>query len=352
MGRLSSSRGAKSSAHSRPARAARIKRVLGTGKQLIVADFPFNTIDHFLLAQLVVDTGFARSLKREGEGFRLSLFCSLPPGERRRLLLWSPLDGMTILSVSEISTEDGGRAWVFGAAWKTDTLLAAVAYEGHCLAAAWCGQEQRFYDPHSTDGADPITRIALIRWCRLPGLRHDPDAHRAAAHRPIGVLPGGDACAVALLDDGLPADLEMEFEDRQSPRGELFKVIFHEAYIRPTQGKVEEVFNGLPNDFDRLMTYHPLLGCRALQAVLSRLVRQSKVQTRALLVAMQLQLLSLRGSAGEHDMARQEGELRNRARSTFSENSEPMDDSEWRKLVEPIMEHLSPAHCIGQPGGR
>ena len=117
---------------------------------------------------------------------------------------------------------------------------------------------------------------------------------------------------VALLDHGLPADLELAFEDRQSPRGELFQVIFREAYIHPTQGKVEEVFSGLPNDFDWLMTYHPLLGCRALQAVLARLVRQSKEQTRVLLVAMQLQLLSLGGNAGDHDMARREGELRNR----------------------------------------
>jgi hypothetical protein len=320
-------------------RAARIRRVLGTGKQLIVTDFPFNTMDHFLLAQLAVDTGFARSLEREGERFRLSLFRSLPPGERHRLLLWSPLDGMTILSVSEISTEDGGRAWSFRAPWKTDTLLAAVAYEGHCLAAAWWGQEQRFYDPHPTGGADPLTRIALIRWCRLPGLRPDPDAQHQPLIGRLVCFPV-EMVRVALLDDGLPADLEMEFEDRQSPRGELFNVIFREAYIRPTQGKVEEVFDGLPNDFERLMTYHPLLGCRALQAVLPQLVRQSEEQTRALLVAMQLQLLSLRGSAGDLDMARREGELRNRARSTFNENGEPMDDSEWRKLVEPIMQNL------------
>jgi hypothetical protein len=146
---------------------------------------------------------------------------------------------------------------------------------------------------------------------------------------------------VALLDDGLPADLGLEFEDRQSPRGELFNVIFREAYIRPTQGEVKEVFNGLPpNDFDRLMTYHPLLGCLALQAVLPRLVQQSEGQTRALLVAMQLQLLSLGGNALEHHMARREGELHSRARSTFSENGVSMDDSEWRKLVEPIMRHL------------
>jgi hypothetical protein len=146
---------------------------------------------------------------------------------------------------------------------------------------------------------------------------------------------------VALLDDGLPADLELAFEDRQSPRGELFNVIFREAYVRPTQGKVEEVFNGLlPSDFDLLMTYHPLLGCRALRAVLPELVQQCKEQTRALLTAMQLRILSLSGNAGEHDMARREGDLRNRARSTFSEKGEPMDDFEWRKLVDPIMQHL------------
>jgi hypothetical protein len=320
-------------------RAARIKRVLGTGKQLIVADSPFNTIDHFLLAQSAVDTGFARSLEREGETFRLSLFRSLPPGDRRRLFLWSPINGMTILGGSEIFTEEGGLAWTFRAPWETDTLLAAIAYEGHCVAAAWCGRERRFYDPHATDGADPLTRIALIRWCRLPGLLPDPDARQQALIDRLVCFPL-EMVRVALLDDGLPAKLELEFEDRQSPRGELFQVIFREAYVRPTQGKVEEVFNGLPNDFDRLMTYHPLLGCRALEAVLSRLVQQSKEQTRALLLAMQLQLLSLGGNAGEHDMARREGELRGRAHSTFSENGEPMDDAEWRKLVEPIMQHL------------
>jgi hypothetical protein len=321
-------------------RAARIKRVLGTGKQLLVADSPFNTTDHFLLAQSAVDTGFARSLEREGKRFRLGLFRSLPPGDRRRLFLWSPTDGMTILGGSEIFTEEGGRAWVFHAPWETDTLLAAIAFEGRCLAAAWCGQERRFYDPHATDGADPLTRIALIRWCRLPGLRPDPDAQQLPLTDRLACFPM-EMVRVALLDDGLPADLELEFEDRQSPRGELFNVIFREAYVRPAQGKVEEVFTGLlPKDFDRLMTYHPFLGCRALQAVLSRLVQQSKQQTRALLVAMQLQLLSLGGNAGEHDMARREGELRSRARSTFSENGEPIDDSEWRKLVEPIMRHL------------
>jgi hypothetical protein len=320
-------------------RAARIRRVLGTGKQLIVANSPFNTTDHFPLAQSAVDNGFARSLEREGERFRLSLLRSLPPGERHGLFLWSPIDGITILGVSEISTEDGGRAWAFHAPWETDTLLAAVVYEGHCLAAAWCGQERRFYDPHATDGVDVLTRIALIRWCRLPGLRPDPDAHQQPLIGRLVCFPV-EMARVAQLDDGLPADLELAFEDRESPRGELFKVIFREAYVHPTPGKVEEVFNGLPNDFDRLMTSHPLLGCRALKAVLSRLVLQSKEQTRALLVAMQLQLLSLRGNAGEHDMARREGELRNRARSTFSENGEPMDDSELRDLVEPIMRHL------------
>jgi hypothetical protein len=321
-------------------RAARIKRVLGTGKQLIVADSPFNTMDHFPLAQSAVDTGFAKSLERKGERFRLSLFRSLPPGERHRLFLWSPIDGMTILGASEISAEDGGREWAFRAPWETYTMLAAVAYEGHCLASAWCGQERWFYDPHATDGVDQLTRIALIRWCRLPGLRPDPDAQQQPLIGRLACFPL-EMVRVGLLDDGLPANLELEFEDRQSPRGELFKVIFHEAYIRPTQGKVEEVFNGLvQNDFDRLMTFHPLLGCRALQAVFPRLVQQSKEHTRALLVAMQLQLLSLGGKAGEHDMARREGELRNRARSTFSENGEPMDDSEWRKLVEPIMQHL------------
>jgi hypothetical protein len=318
-------------------RAARIKRVLGTGKPLIVADSPFNTIDHFSLAQSAVDTRFARALEREGKKCRLSLFCSLPPGERHRLFLWSPTGGKAILGMSEISTEDGGRAWAFNAPWETDTLLVAVAYEGHCLATAWCGQEQRFYDPHTTDGADPLTRIALIRWCRLPGLRPDPDAQQQPLIGRLVCFPL-EMVRVALLDDGLPP--ELEFEDRQSPRGELFNVIFREAFIRPTQGMVEQVFDRLPNDFDRLMTYHPLLGCRALQAILPRFVQQSKERTRLLLVAMQLQLLSLGGNPLEHDMARREGELRSRARSAFSENGEPMDDSEYRKLVDPIIQHL------------
>jgi hypothetical protein len=321
-------------------RAARLKRVLGTGKQLIVADVPFNTTNRFLLAKSAVDTGFAQSLERDGERFRLSLFRSLPPSDRHRLFLWSPIDGMTILGVTEISTEDGSRGWAFRAPWETDTLLAAVAYEGHCLATAWCGQEERFYDPHATDGADPLTRIALIRWCRLPGLRPDPDAQQRPLIGRLVCFPM-EMVRVALLDHGLPEDLELMFEDQQSPRGELFNVIFREAYVGPTQGNVEGVFNGLlPNDFDRLMTYHPLLGCRALQTVLPELVQQSKEQTRALLIAMQLRLLSLSGNAGSHDMARREGELLSRARSTFSENGEPMDDSERRGLIEPIMQHL------------
>lgn len=321
-------------------RAGRIKRVLGTGQPLIIASSPFNTVDHFPLATSAVETGFARSLQREGEGFRLKLFRSLPPGERRRLFLWSPTDGIALLGGSEISSEDGGRSWIFQAPWETDTLLAAVTNEGYWIASAYCGEERRFYDPQATDGLDPLTRIALIRWARLPGLRPDPDAGQEPLIGRLTSFPV-EMVRVALLDDGLPVDLGLAFEDRQSPKGELFNVIFREAYIHPTQGELGEVFHCLEqNDLDRLMTYHPLLGCRALQAILPDLVQQSRKQTRALLTAMQLRLLSLSGNAGEHDMARRENELFNRACFTFSENGEAMDGSYWRELIEPVIQHL------------
>src|SRR5262249_31633810 len=60
-------------------RPARIRRVLGTGRELAVADRPFNTQDRFRLARSSMDTGLARSLEQEGEGFRLSLFRPLLP---------------------------------------------------------------------------------------------------------------------------------------------------------------------------------------------------------------------------------------------------------------------------------
>jgi hypothetical protein len=322
-------------------RAARIRRVLGTGKELVVADWPFNTRDRFRLARSAVDTGLARSLERAGEAFRLRLFRALLPGERRRLFLWSPMHGMAFLSASEISTEDGGRAWTFRAPWETDTLLTAVAYEGRCIATAWDGHERRFFDPEATDGMDVLTRIALVRWCRLPGLQNDPEAPQypligRLAQHPLEVV------RVALLDEGLPTAMGLEFEDRQSPRGESFNVIFREAFVLPTQeGNLAALFHGLPNDFNRLMANHPLLGGRALQAVLPPLAAQSVAQTRMLLGAMRLQLLSLTANTGPLAIAQREAELLHRARGTFSEDGEPMDEYGVREgLIRPVMCHL------------
>jgi hypothetical protein len=322
-------------------RAARIRRVLGTGKEVVVADRPFNTRDRFRLARSAVDTGFARSLERKGEGFRLSLFRALLPGERHRLFLWSPTHGTTILGASEISAEDGGHAWIFRAAWETDTLLAAVAYEGRCVAAAWCGQDRQFYDPHATDGLDLLGRIALIRWCRLPGLRPDLDAQQYPLIGRLARFPL-EMVRVALLDEGLPDGTALVFDDRQSPRGELFNVIFREAYVQPTQGDMAAVFDRLPSDsFDHLMAYHPLLGCRSLQAVLSRLIQESVPLTRMLLRGMQVQLLSVTANAGSQIIARREAELLDRARITCCENSELMDENAVREgLVLPVMRHL------------
>jgi hypothetical protein len=321
-------------------RATRIRRVLGTGKELIVADRSFNTFDHFQAAPSVMDTGFARSLERNREEFHLCLFRALLPGDRHRLFLWSPLHGMTFLEASAISAADGGRAWTFRASWETDTLLAAVAYEGQCIAAAWCGQDERFYDPHATDGLDPVGRIALIRWCRLPGLRPDPDARQSPLIGRLASFPL-EMVRIALLDEGLPEGLGLVFDDRQSPRGELFNVIFREVYLRPTQGDMSAVFNGLPNDFNRLMVYHPLLGCRALQTVVPQLVEKSGPQTRMLLSAMRLQFLSLGGVASSQDIVRREGELLARACYSFSENGEPMAENAVREgLIDPVMQEF------------
>jgi hypothetical protein len=329
-------------------RAARIRRVLGTGKELIVADWPFNTRDRFRLAPSAVDTGLARSLERAGERFRLRLFRALLPGQRHRLFLWSPMHGMTFLGASEISTEDGGRAWTFRAPWETDTLLTAIAYEGRCSATAWDGHERQLFDPEATDGTDVLTQIALVRWCRLPGLRNDPEAPQYPLIGRLAQHPL-EMARVALLDEGLPSTLGLEFEDRQSPRGELFNVIFREAYVLPTQeGNLAALFDGLPNDFNRLMANHPLLGCRALQAVLPRLVAQSVPQTRMLLGAMRLQLLSLGANAGPQAVAQREAELLDRARGTFSEDGEPMDEYGVREgLIRPVMCHLFQAAPMG-----
>jgi hypothetical protein len=329
-------------------RAARIRRVLGTGRELIVADRPFNTHDRFRVSRSAVDTGLARSLEGEGGRLRLSLFRPLLPGDQHRLVLWSPGHGVEILDDSAISAEDGGRAWAFRAPWETDTLLAAVAYEGWCLAAAWCGQDRRFYDPHATDGLDLLGRIALIRWCRLPGLRPDPGAQQYPLIHRLARFPL-EMVRVALLDEGLPEGTPLVFDDRQSPRGELFNVIFREAYVRPTQGDMAVVFDGLPPDsFDRLMAYHPLLGCRSLQAVLPRLVQKSVPHTLMLLRAMQLQLLSVSVNAGSQIIARREAELLDRARITCCENGELMDENAVREgLVLPVMRHLFDDASLG-----
>jgi hypothetical protein len=328
-------------------RPARIRRVLGTGKKLIVADRPYLTREYFPLSQSAVDTGLARSLEHQGERFRLSLFRSLLPGERHRLVLWSPGHGVRTFDPSEISADDGGRAWAFRAPWEADTMLAAVAYEGRCLATAWSGLGQGFYDPHATDGLDLLGRISLIRWCRLPGLQPDSDAQQYPLIGRLARFPL-EMVRVALLDEGLPEGLGLVFDDRQSPRGELFNVIFREAYVRPTQGDMGAIFD-LPFDsFNRLMAYHPLLGCRALQAVLPRLVAQSVPETRMLLGAMRLQLLSLVANAGPQAIDNREAELLRRARGTFSENGEPMDEYGVREgLVRPVMGDLFDGNPLG-----
>jgi hypothetical protein len=329
-------------------RAGRIRRVLGTGKELILADRPFNTQDRFRLSRSAVDTGLARSLECEDEGLRLSLFRSLLPGERHRLVLWSPSHGVAILGASEFSAEDGGRVWAFSTRWETNTLLAAVAYEGICIASAWRGEDERFYDPHATDGLDLMKRMALIRWCRLPGLRPDPDAQEYPLIGRLARFPL-EMVRVALLDEGLPEYLGLVFEDRQSPRGELFNVIFREMYVQQAQGDMTVVFDSLPLDhFNRLMAYHPLLGCRSLQAVLPRLVQESVPQTRMLLRAMQLQLLSLSGTPDSQSIVRREADLLDRARITCCENGELMDENAVREgLVLPVMGLLFDAAPLG-----
>jgi hypothetical protein len=109
------------------------------------------------------------------------------------------------------------------------------------------------------------------------------------------------------------------------------------------------VFDRLPSDsFDRLMTYHPLLGCRSLQAVLPRLVQESVSHTRMLLRAMQLRLLSVSANAGSQIIARREAELLDRARITCCENGELMDENAVREgLVLPVMRHLFDDASLG-----
>ena len=322
-------------------RATRIRRVLGTGKELIVADRPFITENRFRLSRSAEDTGMARSLEKDGERFRLSLFRSLQPGNKHRLVLWAPSHGVEVLPASAISAENGGRLWVFRAPWETDTLLAAVEYEGCCLGAAMWGQERSLYDPHSADGIDVLMRIALIRWCRLPGLRPDPEERQYPLIRRLARYPL-EMVRVALLDAGLPTDLGLVFEDRQSARGELFNVIFREAYVRPIQGDLAMVFENLSFDnLYRLMAYHPLLGCRVLQTIIPQLLARNAIETRRLLIAMQLHLLSLGGNAGPHDIFRREEELLYRARCTFSENGQPMDEYAVRQgLIDPVIQQL------------
>lgn len=326
-----------------PGPAARIRPVLGTGQELVVADRPLNTLACFRLARSAVDTGLARSLERAGAAFCLRFFRPLPPAERHRLFLWSPSHGTTILPASAICSEDEGRAWVFRAPWETDTLLASAAYAGACVGTAFYGQERRFYDPSADDGLAPLQRIALVRWCRLPALRRDPDALQ---HPLIGRLAPYplEMTRVALRDEGLPEGANLVFEDRTSPRGELFNVIFREVYVRPTQGDVAAAFHGLSHDdFLRLMAYHPLLGCRVLQAVLPQLATQSVMHTQMLLKGMRLRLLSLCPNGGYplQVINEREGVLLTRARDTYCENGAPMDEyAVGQGLVNPVLQHL------------
>jgi hypothetical protein len=334
-------------------RPARLKRVLGTGLPLVVANRPFNTDDDFQFARSAVDTGLARSLMPEGGWLRLRLFRPLQPNAKRRLILWSPNYGMRIFDPSEIAVEDGDRTWAFPSPWDNGTLLAAIDYEGICLATAWYGQERRFYDPTATDGLDVLTRVAMIRWCRLPALRPDPEDSQSTLIARLAKFPL-EMARVALLDMGLPTDMGLKFAERQSPKGELFNVIFREAYLRPTDGDMAAVHEGLGDDFDRLIVYHPLLACRVLSSILPRLLKDSKVHTRVFLSLKRLRLLLLPdNTTDQKKVFHREEELLARACKAFSANGEPIDDYYVRNaFAGPVVRHLIDGAPLHEPDER
>jgi len=293
-------------------RPCRINRVLGTGQEVLVADRRFNTEDRFIVARSAVDTGVVRSLDRRGDELRLRLFHPLVPSDHHQLLLWSPDRGPTILDSQEVISEDLGRTWAARVPWEVGTILVAVAYEGRRIGAAWSGREEDFFDPGGAESLDLLARIALIRWCRLPGLRPDPGTPRL----PLIARLTGDPLPmvrVALRDEGLPDDLGLVFEERQGPQGELFNVIFREAFVAPSNDDLAAIFHELQSeDFNRLLVYHPVLGGRSFQAVLSKLMKQSAPLARALLRATWLSLLSLDGNADARAIARREADLLDR----------------------------------------
>lgn len=320
-------------------KAARIRKVLGTGQELVVADRPFITEDHFRAAKSVIDRGIAKSLERHRSRIRLTLFRTLIPTDRHRLFVWSPAHGMAVLGLADVDVEQSGNEWAFQAPWDTDTLLAAIAYDGQCIAVASYGDDRKFFDPQSMDGADPLTRIALIRWCRLPGLKPEAANNRRPLMTRLAQFPL-EMVKVALLDQGLPQELGLVYEDRQSPRGELFNVIFREAYVGYVPEDLTLQFDDLQNELDRVLTSHPILGCRCLLAVLPEMLKHHRTETRLFLLILRLRLLSLDDSAKVTEILSKERELLSRACKTFSENSRPMDEYALKGLIDSILDHV------------
>jgi hypothetical protein len=316
-------------------------RVLGTGAGLRVVDRPYGTDLQFPLAGAAFDTGLARALHQDGEGWSLELLRPLPPGPRHEVLVWSPEHGVEVLPTSALRA-GGGTSWGFRSPWPARTLLAAVVYEGLCLASAWSGLERAFFNPHGGDGLTTLSRLALVRWTRLPGLRIDPQGQG----RPlIGRLAGdhlADALRVALFDEGLRPGLVF---DTRAPHRELFDTVLREAFFDLQPHVQAAAVRDLLHDQGivlRLLPYHPLLGCRVLQAAFLPAVPQAqRAMARFLLDRWWLELAGLPSDAAPlRRQARREAMLLDASR-TLSEGSHGMDTNAIEEgLVSPALTHL------------
>lgn len=294
--------------------------LLGTGQAVLLADSPFNTDDRFLVAPSSIETGVVDDVEKiaNRQTVRLTLHTSLDPRADHRVLLWSPQQGTTFVPVSDITVTDDCRSWTFSVPWQCETLLAAISFQGHCLGMNWFGNERDFFDPVGDDALTAETRLRLIRWCRVPALRKDPNS---LEHPLIGRLAPLTVAAIkaALLDTLVVNGQELVCEPRESRKGELFNAIFRHIYLRFPNAVPDALWNELPGPtFDELVAYHPILACRALRVQLPSLRARDAWSARALLTALRAQLLALPVNTPQWRIDERLAKLSGRSEEAFS----------------------------------
>jgi hypothetical protein len=289
-------------------KATRLHGLLGTGQPVILADSEFNTHISFDIAASAQDTGIIKAVDAGRQTLCISLLISRPPRAGDLVLLWSPHHGLEWVKPSSIRHSANGSAWSIALPWQTETCLASIAYCGHWQGTGLFGVMRDFFNPEAEDALTIENRLSLLRWCRLPALRADPESLRNPL---IGRLAAHatEMAHTATRDVVTLHGETFVCEPSESARASLFDVVLRETYFRPhgylTPDVCRSIVDMQPQEaFDALLSNAPVMACYALNVVARQRRSENAQYAKAWLKGFRVNLLALSPNATEGEIAR------------------------------------------------